>query len=158
MPQRLQNQTEKRFASGRSNRVISVSPVNHFIWLCGTKMFEACALPLAFWHRLQWQYLKPDRGGLISNFTDPHMQLPVNASGCIPTPFGRTNCPPTLAEFGRRLSACPRPPAVTQLLPFANIRLTCEVNVIMHPRKSRAFSRSQVIAARLVRECLQLVE
>ena len=40
-------------------------------------MFAACAAPVALRQRLQWQYLKPASGGLISKRTAPHKQLPA---------------------------------------------------------------------------------
>jgi len=89
VPHWVQKHTAKRFAPGRSKRRISDSPASHVNWLCGRKIFAACALPEALRQRLQWQYRKPDKGGLILKRTEPHRQLPAIDSCSIPIPLSQ---------------------------------------------------------------------
>jgi hypothetical protein len=83
----VQKHTANRLAPGRSKRRINASPDNQVNRLCGKKRFAACALPVAFRQRLQWQYRKIETGGLISKRTAPHKQLPVRVFCCMPAPF-----------------------------------------------------------------------
>ena len=65
-PQFLQKHVAKYFASGCSKRPTCSCPFCH--WNCdgGTNRFGACALPVNFLQREQWQYWKILNGGVIS--------------------------------------------------------------------------------------------
>ena len=55
-PQVVQKQVAKRSASGRSYLTVASSPESHRSCAGDTKIFAACAVPVALRQRRQWQY------------------------------------------------------------------------------------------------------
>src|SRR4051794_18930655 len=88
LPQILQKAVAKLRAWGRSKRATEASPRSQRSAAALTITSQACAVPVAFRQREQWQLRKRSKGPSTSNATAPQRQLPRKIAIPVSSPGG----------------------------------------------------------------------